>query len=87
MNHNCGTNCLYQKREKEQKDKITEQDTRDALRSKREADRIFSEKQHLKARKIREDERKLRDYNTAQLVIIREENPLFKAEQLGQVLF
>ncbi|KAM4559053.1 cilia- and flagella- associated protein 210 isoform 2-T2 [Odontesthes bonariensis] len=57
----------FMKREKEQRDKITEQDTRDSLRAKREADRIFSEKQQLKARKIREDERKLRDYNAAQL--------------------
>uniref|UniRef100_A0A3Q3AXX0 Cilia and flagella associated protein 210 n=1 Tax=Kryptolebias marmoratus TaxID=37003 RepID=A0A3Q3AXX0_KRYMA len=46
-------------KEKEQRDKITEQETRDALQAKREADRIFLEKKQQKAEKLKEEERKL----------------------------
>ncbi|XP_044221300.1 coiled-coil domain-containing protein 173 [Thunnus albacares] len=55
------------RQEKEQRDKIRQQDTRDALQAKREADRIFSEKQQLKAQRIREEERKLQDFNATQM--------------------
>ncbi|XP_040057301.2 cilia- and flagella- associated protein 210 [Gasterosteus aculeatus] len=54
------------RKEKEQRDKSTKQDTRDTLEAKKEADRIFSEKQQLKAQRMREDERKLQDFRVAQ---------------------
>ncbi|CAJ1079355.1 coiled-coil domain-containing protein 173 [Xyrichtys novacula] len=54
-------------KEKEQRDKMDEQITRERLEAKKEADRIFSEKQQLKAQKIREDERKLKDFIAAQM--------------------
>lgn len=59
---------FYQRKEKEQRDKSTKQDTRDTLEAKKEADRIFSEKQQLKAQRMREDERKLQDFRVAQTV-------------------
>ncbi|KAM9709418.1 cilia- and flagella- associated protein 210 [Menidia menidia] len=75
------------KREKEQRDKLREQEARDALQAKREADRIYAEKQQQKARKIREDERKLQDYNAAHLAEkgarlqrLREEEREFEAQ-------
>ncbi|XP_037644822.1 coiled-coil domain-containing protein 173 [Sebastes umbrosus] len=53
--------------EKEQKDKTAEQKTRDRFQAKKEADRIFSEKQQLKAQRMKEDERKLQDFNITQM--------------------
>ncbi|KAM7407471.1 hypothetical protein PAMA_003277 [Pampus argenteus] len=55
------------RREKEQEDKIRQQDTQDTLQAKREADRIFSEKQQLKAQRIQEDRRKITDFNVTQM--------------------
>ncbi|GAA6231206.1 coiled-coil domain-containing protein 173 isoform X2 [Lates japonicus] len=57
----------FMRREKEQRDQAALQSTRDALQAKTEADRIFSEKQQLKAQRIREDERKLQDFNATQM--------------------
>ncbi|XP_023259287.1 coiled-coil domain-containing protein 173 [Seriola lalandi dorsalis] len=57
----------FMRREKEQRDKVAQQTTRDMLQAKKEADRIFSEKQQLKAQRIREDERKLQDFNATQM--------------------
>ncbi|XP_017280047.1 coiled-coil domain-containing protein 173 [Kryptolebias marmoratus] len=54
-------------KEKEQRDKITEQETRDALQAKREADRIFLEKKQQKAEKLKEEERKLQEFNATRL--------------------
>ncbi|XP_008398020.1 coiled-coil domain-containing protein 173 isoform X2 [Poecilia reticulata] len=54
------------KKEKEHLDKIAEQETRDALQAKREADEIYAKKQQLKAEKMREEQRKLHDFNVAQ---------------------
>uniref|UniRef100_A0A3B4WHU9 Cilia and flagella associated protein 210 n=1 Tax=Seriola lalandi dorsalis TaxID=1841481 RepID=A0A3B4WHU9_SERLL len=51
----------------QQRDKVAQQTTRDMLQAKKEADRIFSEKQQLKAQRIREDERKLQDFNATQM--------------------
>ncbi|XP_061580459.1 cilia- and flagella- associated protein 210 [Cololabis saira] len=56
------------KQQKEQKDKAAEQDMRDALQAKKEADRIFSKKQQLKAKEARDYERNLKDFNAAQMV-------------------
>uniref|UniRef100_A0A3Q3W2D1 Trichohyalin-plectin-homology domain-containing protein n=1 Tax=Mola mola TaxID=94237 RepID=A0A3Q3W2D1_MOLML len=55
------------RQEKEQIDKIAKQNARDALQAKEEADRIFSEKQQLKAQRIREETRKLQDFNATQM--------------------
>ncbi|XP_022596635.1 coiled-coil domain-containing protein 173 [Seriola dumerili] len=57
----------FMRQEKEQRDKEAQQTTRDMLQAKKEADRIFSEKQQLKAQRIREDERKLQDFNATQM--------------------
>ncbi|XP_014900683.1 coiled-coil domain-containing protein 173 isoform X2 [Poecilia latipinna] len=54
------------KKEKEHLDKTAEQETRDALEAKREADKIYAKKQQLKAEKMREQQRKLHDFNVAQ---------------------
>lgn len=59
----------HQRQEKEQIDKIAKQNARDALQAKEEADRIFSEKQQLKAQRIREETRKLQDFNATQMVM------------------
>ncbi|XP_028291836.1 coiled-coil domain-containing protein 173 [Gouania willdenowi] len=55
------------KQEKEQRDKMSKQRTEDELQAKKEADRIFTEKQALKASKIKQEERKLQDFNAAQM--------------------
>ncbi|XP_054887607.1 cilia- and flagella- associated protein 210 isoform X1 [Poeciliopsis prolifica] len=55
------------RKEKEHLDKIAEQETRDALQAKREADKIYAKKQQLKAEKMREEQRKLHDFNVAQM--------------------
>ena len=57
-----------QKREKEQRDKVAEQDMRGVLQAKREAERIFSEKQQQKAKQARDYEKKLQEFNAAQMV-------------------
>ncbi|XP_074515454.1 cilia- and flagella- associated protein 210 [Sebastes fasciatus] len=57
----------FMRLEKEQKDKTAEQKTRDIFQAKKEADRIFSEKQQLKAQRMKEDERKLQDFNITQM--------------------
>ncbi|XP_068428812.1 cilia- and flagella- associated protein 210 [Clinocottus analis] len=51
------------RQEKEQRDRSTKQNTRDTLQAKIEADRIFSEKQKLKAQRMKEDRRRLQDFN------------------------
>ncbi|XP_044071942.1 coiled-coil domain-containing protein 173 [Siniperca chuatsi] len=55
------------RQEKEQRDKMAKQNTRETLLAKIEADRIFSEKQQLKAQKIKEDGRKIQDFNATQM--------------------
>ncbi|XP_040003725.1 coiled-coil domain-containing protein 173 isoform X2 [Xiphias gladius] len=57
----------FMRKEKEQRDKVAQQNMRDTLQAKREADRIFSEKQQLKTQRIREDERKLQEFNATQM--------------------
>uniref|UniRef100_A0A3P9N694 Cilia and flagella associated protein 210 n=1 Tax=Poecilia reticulata TaxID=8081 RepID=A0A3P9N694_POERE len=64
------------KKEKEHLDKIAEQETRDALQAKREADEIYAKKQQLKAEKMREEQRKLHDFNVAQTVTAEKLSPL-----------
>ncbi|XP_043987391.1 coiled-coil domain-containing protein 173 isoform X3 [Gambusia affinis] len=53
--------------EKEHLDKIAEQETRDALQAKRDADKVYAKQQQLKAEKMREEQRKLHDFNVAQM--------------------
>ncbi|XP_028249909.1 coiled-coil domain-containing protein 173 [Parambassis ranga] len=55
------------RQEKEQREKLAQQQDRDAMEAKKEADRIFSEKQQLKVKKIREEERKLKDFLVSQM--------------------
>ncbi|KAK9537590.1 hypothetical protein VZT92_005194 [Zoarces viviparus] len=54
------------RREKEQRHKSIEQDTRDSLQAKKEADRMFSEEQQLKTRRMKDDRRKLQYFNATQ---------------------
>ncbi|XP_068602867.1 cilia- and flagella- associated protein 210 [Brachionichthys hirsutus] len=54
------------KQEKEQRDKREKQTSQERLQATKEADRIFTEKQQLKAQRIREDQRKLQDFNALQ---------------------
>ncbi|TDH06906.1 hypothetical protein EPR50_G00118320 [Perca flavescens] len=53
--------------EKEQRDKMDEQNTRDRLQAKKQADRIFSEKQQLKTQRIKEERRKLQEFHATQM--------------------
>ncbi|XP_078117974.1 cilia- and flagella- associated protein 210 [Sander vitreus] len=53
--------------EKEQRDKTDKQNTRDRLQAKKQADGIFSEKQQLKAQRIKEDGRKLQEFHATQM--------------------
>ncbi|XP_042369746.1 coiled-coil domain-containing protein 173-like [Plectropomus leopardus] len=55
------------RKEKEQRDKTARQSARDALQAKKEADRIFSEKQQLKAQKFKEEGKKLQDFYATQM--------------------
>lgn len=61
---------FHQGQEKEQRDKIAKQNAQDALKLKKEADRILSEKQQLKAQQIKEDKRKLQAFNATQMVML-----------------
>ncbi|XP_049450347.1 protein CFAP210 [Epinephelus fuscoguttatus] len=55
------------RQEKEQRDKAAKQNAQDTLEAKKEADRIFTEKQQLKAQKVKEDGRKVQDFNAAEM--------------------
>ncbi|KAM4731502.1 LOW QUALITY PROTEIN: cilia- and flagella- associated protein 210 [Anableps anableps] len=55
------------RKQKEHLDKVAEQETRDALQAKREADKIHVKQQQLKAEKMREEQKKLHDFNVAQM--------------------
>ncbi|XP_026232649.1 coiled-coil domain-containing protein 173 isoform X2 [Anabas testudineus] len=57
------THRQLMRQEKELMDKMEQQNTRDKFQAMKEADRIFSEKQQLKAQRIRDDERKLQNFN------------------------
>lgn len=52
-------------------EKQEQQNSRDVFQAKKEADRIFSEKQRLKVQKNREDERKLQDFNVSLMVMVK----------------
>uniref|UniRef100_A0A665VHL9 Trichohyalin-plectin-homology domain-containing protein n=2 Tax=Echeneis naucrates TaxID=173247 RepID=A0A665VHL9_ECHNA len=58
----------FKRQEKEQKDKVEQQTMRDVLLAKKEADRIFSEKQQLKAQRTLEQEKTVQDFNATQMV-------------------
>lgn len=55
------------RQEKEEKDKIERKKAQEALQGKKEADRIFTEKQQRKVKKIREEEREVQDFNAVQM--------------------
>nr|XP_046259523.1 coiled-coil domain-containing protein 173 [Scatophagus argus] len=57
----------FRRQEKEQRDKAAKQEAQDKLQAKKEADRIFSEKQQVKAQQIKEERRKLQDFNATQM--------------------
>ncbi len=69
------TQTVFQRQEKEQKDKIKKHKNQDSLQAKREADRIFSEKQQLKAQQLKEDKRKIQDFNVTQMVMLIQSQP------------
>lgn len=64
----CTTLCSKQRREKAQKEKEAKQIAHEAREARKEADRMFSEKQELKAQQIKEDKRQLQDFNVGQMV-------------------
>lgn len=49
---------------------MAKQNAQDALKAKKEADRILSEKQQLKAQQIKEDIKKLQAFNATQMVML-----------------
>lgn len=53
----------FQIQEKEQRERAAKQQAQDELEAKREADRIFTEKQRSKARQVKQDRRTLQDFN------------------------
>uniref|UniRef100_A0A668AUF3 Cilia and flagella associated protein 210 n=1 Tax=Myripristis murdjan TaxID=586833 RepID=A0A668AUF3_9TELE len=55
------------RQEKEQREKMAHENAQAMLQAKREADRIFLEKQQLKAQKMREDAILLQDFNANQM--------------------
>ncbi|XP_068185241.1 cilia- and flagella- associated protein 210 [Antennarius striatus] len=55
------------KEEKKQRDEREKQNSRDRLQATKEADMVFTEKQQLKAQRIREDKIKLQDFNALQM--------------------
>ncbi|KAM9342264.1 cilia- and flagella- associated protein 210 [Pholidichthys leucotaenia] len=55
------------KREKENRNRIAEQNMRDTLQEKKEKDKIFLEKQQLKTKKAREEERNVQKFNTGKM--------------------
>ncbi|XP_063355556.1 cilia- and flagella- associated protein 210 [Pelmatolapia mariae] len=62
-----GVHRELMRQEKEEKDKIERKKAQEALQAKKEGDRIFTEKQQLKVKKIREEEREVQDFNAAQM--------------------
>ncbi|XP_034549062.1 coiled-coil domain-containing protein 173 [Notolabrus celidotus] len=54
-------------KEKEQRERMAEKITKERFQAIKESDTIFSEKQKLKAQKIKDDGRKLKDFNAAQM--------------------
>nr|XP_020452097.1 coiled-coil domain-containing protein 173 [Monopterus albus] len=71
------------KQEKEQGDKTVQQNSRDMFQAKKEADRIFLEKQQIKAQKIREEERKLQDFNMTKMAEKNIRQERLRREELG----
>lgn len=61
---------LNQRQEKEQRQRAAKQAAQDELEAKREADRIFKEKQRSKARQTKEDRIRLQDFNDTQMVAL-----------------
>lgn len=56
--------------EKEQRERAAKQQAQDELEAKREADRIFTEKQRWQARQIKQDRRTLQDFNATLMVAL-----------------
>lgn len=56
------------RQEKERMDEITKQKNQEILLAKKEADRIYAEKQQLKAQKYKEESKRLKDFLATQMV-------------------
>lgn len=50
-------------------DEITKQKNQEILLAKKEADRIYAEKQQLKAQKYKEESKRLKDFLATQMVM------------------
>lgn len=61
---------LNQIQEKEQRERAAKQQAEDELEAKREADRMFAEKQRSKAQQNKQDRRKLQDFNATLTVAL-----------------
>lgn len=59
-----------QREEKEQRARAAKQQAQDELEAKKEADRIFAERQQSKARQIKDDRRELQDFNATLMVAL-----------------
>lgn len=53
---------------KEESERAAKQQAQDELEAKREADRIFTEKQRWKAEQIKQDRRTLQEFNATLMV-------------------
>lgn len=60
---------LNQIQEKEQRERAAKQQAEEELEAKREADRVFAEKQRSEARQIKQDRRELQDFNATLTVV------------------
>lgn len=55
-----------------QREKEAKRTAHEAREARKEADRIFSEKQELKAQQIKKDKRQLQDFNVGQMVRLKQ---------------
>lgn len=65
---NVSHSVFKQRQEREQKDKEAKQKAHEACEARKEADRMSSEREKLKAQRATEDRRELKAFNVAQMV-------------------
>lgn len=79
--------CVFnQRKEKEQKDKEAKRKAQEAHKAKKEADRMFSGREKLRAQRLTEDRRELKAFNMAQMVTLKMFAPFMRtviSEPLG----
>lgn len=78
--------CVFnQRQEKEQKDKEAKRKAQEAHEARKEADRMFSGREKLKAQRLTEDRRELKAFNVAQMVMLKMFAPFMSviSEPLG----